>query len=143
MEGAFNAVYELYKTMPSFVPHPYHWGKFILSTPETYFFLCDFIDMNNKLPDPARFCSRLEELHRISESPTGKFGLHISTCHGRFPQRVGWDSKWTSFFSKLLEDVIQRYIRNNGPWSALEKVSERVMTHVLPRFLGVLEADGR
>lgn len=143
MEGEYNAMCELYKTMPSFVPQPHTWGKFGISTPETYFFLCDFIDMNNKLPDPARFCSRLKELHCTSESPTGKFGFHISTCHGRFPQRVDWDNKWTSFFCKLLEDVLQRDIRNNGRWPALEKVSQRVMTHVLPRLLGVLEADGR
>lgn len=143
MEGEFNAMAELYKTMPSFVPRPHRRGKFSLSSPETYFFLCDFIDMSNKLPDPKRFCSRLAELHRASESPTGKFGFHVPTCHGRFPQFVEWDSSWTFFFTKLLDDVLSRDIHNNGPWLALEKVSQRTLTHVIPRLIGALESEGR
>ncbi|KAL9121833.1 MAG: hypothetical protein Q9187_001608 [Circinaria calcarea] len=143
IEGEFNAMYELYQVTPSFVPQPYTWGKLGLASPETYFFLCDFIDMSNKLPEPVQFCSRLAELHRISESPTGKFGFHVPTCHGRFPQLVGWDSSWTSFFTKLLGDVLRTDLARNGPWPALEKVSDRILTAVLPRLLGVLESDGR
>ena len=63
MEGEFNAMTELYKAMHSFVPEPYTWGKFKLPSPETYFFLCAFIDMSNKLPDPVQLCSKLAELH--------------------------------------------------------------------------------
>ncbi|MCJ1466022.1 hypothetical protein MMC07_004641 [Pseudocyphellaria aurata] len=143
MEGEFNAMAELYKSMPSFVPRPRRWGKFCLSWPETYFFLCDFIDMSNELPDPKRFCSRLAELHCVSESPTGKFGFHVPTCHGRFPQFVEWDGSWTSFFTKLLDDVLRRDVQNNGPWLALEKVSQRALTHVIPRLIGALELNGR
>ncbi|KAL8838170.1 MAG: hypothetical protein Q9176_005253 [Flavoplaca citrina] len=33
-----------YKTAPKFVPKPYTWGKLNVSKPDTYFFLCDFID---------------------------------------------------------------------------------------------------
>jgi protein-ribulosamine 3-kinase len=143
MEGEFNAMCELHKTMPTFVPKPHTWGKFDLASPQTYFFLCDFIDMSNNLPDPVAFCSRLAELHRTSESPTGKFGFHIVTCHGRFPQVVDWDSSWTSFFTKLLKDALRLDNETNGRWEALDKVSLRVLTRVLPRLLGVLESDGR
>lgn len=143
MEGEFTAMCELYKVMPSFVPQPYTWGKFELPSPETYFFLCEFVDMSNKLPEPAQFCSRLAQLHYTSKSPTGKFGFHITTCHGRFPQLVEWDSSWTSFFTKLLDDVLHRDLARNGPWPALEKVSHRILTVVLPRLLGVLESEGR
>jgi len=143
MEGEFNAMSELYKTMPSFVPKPYAWGEVKRPDPRTYFFLCDFIDMSNQLPEPDQFCARLAELHRISVSPTGKFRFHIATCHGKFPQFVNWDSNWASFFSKLLADILQLDLEQNGRWKELENVSERVLTHVIPRLLGVLQANGR
>jgi protein-ribulosamine 3-kinase len=143
MEGEFNAMTELYKTMPSLVPRPYAWGKFKLPTLDTYFFLCDFIDMSNRLPDPVRLCSRIAELHRTSVSPTGKFGFHVPTCHGRFPQYVDWDSNWASFFTKLLADALRLDLQTNGPWPEFERVSERILTRVIPRLLGVLQEDGR
>jgi fructosamine-3-kinase len=123
MEGEFNAMSELYKTMPSFVPKPYAWGEVKRPDPRTYFFLCDFIDMSNQLPEPDQFCARLAELHRISVSPTGKFRFHIATCHGKFPQFVNWDSNWASFFSKLLADILQLDLEQNGRWKELENVS--------------------
>jgi len=125
------------------VPKPLAWGKFDSGDPETYFFLCDFIDMTNDLPDPAEFCMQLAELHSISESPTGNFGFHVATCHGRFPQYVEWDGNWESFFRKLLADALRLDIESNGPWKELQAVSERVLLNVLPKLLGPLEADGR
>lgn len=143
MEGEFNAMAELHKTLPSFVPKPHAWGVFDLPEPQTYFFLCDFLKMDSGLPDPVQFCAQLANLHRVSVSPTGKFGFHVRTCHGRFPQLVDWDGSWTSFFGKLLADVLQLDLKVNGPWKDLELVSQRTLTHVIPRLLGALESEGR
>ena len=143
LEGEYTSMCEMYKTMPSFVPKPYTWGKMTLISPETYFFLCDFIDMSNKLPDATKLGALLAELHRISKSPTGKFGFFMSTCHGKVPQAVDWDPSWTSFFLKLLGQALKQDLENNGPWLALEKISDRVMSAVIPRLLGALEAEGR
>lgn len=143
MEGEFTGMTELYKTMPSFVPKPLAWGKFRLRSPETYFFLCDFIEMTNDLPDAAEFCTQLAELHSISKSPTGKFGFQIPTCHGRFPQFLDWDSSWESFFRKLLADALRLDYEENKPWPELYAISERVLNKVIPKLLGPLEAEGR
>lgn len=143
LEGEFHSMTELYKTLPSFIPEPRAWGKFKMPYPETYFFLCDFIDMSNDLPDPVQFCSRVAELHKRSKSPTNQFGFHITTCQGRFPQAVGWDPSWESFFTKLLADSIRLDFQENGVWDDLQKVSERVLTEVIPRLIGPLESDGR
>lgn len=59
LEGEIHSMTELYKTMPSFVPEPYAWGKFQISNPETYFFLCQFIKMSNDMPDAVQFSSRV------------------------------------------------------------------------------------
>ena len=143
MEGEFNAMTELYKTVPTLVPQPHAWGKFKTEQPDTYFFLCDFIDMRNQLPDPARLCPRIAELHRMSVSPTGKFGFHIPTYHGKYPQSVQWNDNWASFFRNLLEDALRLDLGTNGPWPDFEKVSERVLNKVIPRLLGVLQKNGR
>lgn len=99
--------------------------------------------MDNKLPSAAQSCAQLAELHRSSKSSTGEFGFHISTCHGRFPQVVGWDKSWASFFAKLLDGAFKLDLDTNGPWEELQTVSSRVLSHVIPRLLGILELDGR
>ena len=88
LEGEFHSMTELYKTMPSFVPEPHAWGKFHMSNPETYFFLCEYIEMANDMPDPEQFCSRVAELHKLSKSPNNCFGFHVTTNQGKFPQAV-------------------------------------------------------
>ncbi|KAL9622223.1 MAG: hypothetical protein Q9160_003406 [Pyrenula sp. 1 TL-2023] len=143
MEGEFHAMSELHKTMASFVPKPHAWGKMKLPVVDTYFLLTDFIDMSNELPDPVRLCSRLAELHRVSVSPTGKFGFHIPTCHGKFQQHILWDSNWASFFAKLLKDALRLDLETNGPWPELQKVSDRLLAKVVPRLLGILQEGGR
>ena len=88
LEGEFNSMTELYKVVPYFVPKPYAWGKFQRPSPETYFFLCEYIEMANDMPDPAQFCSRVSELHKLSKSPNNCFGFHVTTNQGKFPQSV-------------------------------------------------------
>ena len=143
VEGEYNAMVALHATTPSFVPTPLTWGKLHCSDPETYFFLCEFIDMNICLPDPIQFCSRLAELHRTSESPTGKFGFHVPTFQGNFEQPIDWDSSWASFWSKLLIDILTRDNKTNRHWAELDIMSERLLSCVVPRLLGALQAEGR
>lgn len=143
MEGEFNAMTELYNTMPSMVPKPYSWGKCTTEKPETYFFLSQFIDMSDRLPDPKQLCSKLAQLHLTSVSPTGKFGFHITTCQGRIPQCVGWESSWTTLFTKMLQHVIDLDFKTNGYWKELDKIEKRVLLYVIPRLIGILEEDGR
>lgn len=143
MEGEFNAMSELYKTMPSFVPKPHAWGKYQAENPDTYFFLSQFIDMSDRVPDPNQLCSKLVRLHRSSVSPNGQFGFHVTTCQGRIPQAVGWESSWTTFFTKLLEHVMKLDFETNGSWDDLDRLERRIISHVIPRLIGALERDGR
>jgi hypothetical protein len=86
IEGEFNAMSELYKLMPNFVSKPHSWGKYRVENPETFFFLSHIIDPSDRFPEPNQLCSKLAQLHRSSASPTGKFGLYVTTCQGRTPQ---------------------------------------------------------
>ncbi|KAI9646579.1 hypothetical protein NHQ30_004574 [Ciborinia camelliae] len=142
LEGEFHGMTELYRTLPSFVPKPHAWGKFE-SASETYFFLCDFIQMSNDAPDPTEFCSSLAKLHKASKSPTGSFGFHVITYQGKFAQAVQWDNSWQSFFRSLLSGAMRLDMQENGIWDELDKVSKQTLSQVLPQLLGPLESEGR
>ncbi|KAG6988860.1 hypothetical protein G7Y79_00069g096520 [Physcia stellaris] len=143
MQGEFNAMKEIHKTMPEFVPKPLSWGKYRVGNPDTYYFLQEFLEMSNRLPEPKQLCSKLAQLHKNSVSPTGKFGFHVTTCNGRTPQEVSWESTWTLFFSKLLRHVANIDFEVNGMWEALEILENRIFGQVIPRLIGILESDGR
>lgn len=143
MEGEFHAMLELYTAAPEFVPKPHSWGEFRIRDPRTYFFLSQFIDMSDRVPDPNQLCTKLARLHRNSISPTGMFGFHINTCQGRAPQDVGWEASWTVFFAKLLGHVLKLDAKTNGHWDGLDQLAGRILAHVIPRLIGALEADGR
>ncbi|KAL9045349.1 MAG: hypothetical protein Q9214_001592 [Letrouitia sp. 1 TL-2023] len=143
MEGEYNAMSELHRTMPNFVPKPVSWGKYRLGNPDTYYFLLDFIDMNDRIPEPNQLCSKLAQLHRNSISPTGKFGLHVTTCNGRTPQAVNGQSSWTTFFTNLLQHVVDLDFEVNGHWEELDLLEKRIFINVIPRLIGALERDGR
>ncbi|KAG8525534.1 uncharacterized protein KY384_009178 [Bacidia gigantensis] len=143
MEGEYNAMSELYKTMPNFVPKPVAQGKCRLGNPDTYYFLSEFIDMNDRIPEPNQLCSKLAQLHRDSISPTGKFGMQVTTCNGRTPQAVNWESSWTTFFINLLRYVVDLDFEVNGYWKELAHLEEKIFTRIIPRLIGALESDGR
>lgn len=77
----------LHTVTPDFAPKPIAWGTF-KSNHDLHFFLCNFHDMDNELPEMEQFSARLAQLHRDSISPTGKFGFHVTTYNGNIPQDV-------------------------------------------------------
>jgi len=143
LAGEFAAMSELYKTIPSLAPKPRGYGQLRLESPPTYFFICDFVNISDRLPDPVGLAIRLAELHSTSISPTGKFGFYVPTYDGKLPQITDWDSSWASYFGKLLTGILRLDIEVNGPWKELEDLAERVVNEVIPRLLGALESDGR
>jgi protein-ribulosamine 3-kinase len=144
MEGEFNGMSELHKTMPNLAPKPHSWGKYLVGNPDTYFFVQQFIEMVDGIPESSQLCTKLASLHRSSVSPTGKFGFHITTCQGRTPQAVvPWESTWTNLFARMLQHVIDLDFKTNGHWAELDNLAKRIFSHVIPRLIGNLERDGR
>lgn len=134
---------ELYRTVPALVPKPHGCGKLTTQYPPTYFLLCEFVNISDRLPDPATVGARIAELHHKSISPTGKFGFQVPTYDGKLPQTVDWDASWPKFFSKLILGIFKLDVEVNGPWKELEDVLNVVISEVIPRLLGALESDGR
>ena len=142
MYGEFLAMSEFYKTMPSLVPRPYGWGKF-KGDSSTYFFLCDFVNISDRLPDPVQLGPLIAERHKKSESPTGKFGFPVPTYDGSQIQVTRWDENWPRFFTNLLKGIQELDWKTNGHWKEPDNALDRTYECVIPRLLGALEADGR
>jgi len=132
---------EIYNTLPDFAPQPRGYGE--CRDTNSHFFVCDYLTLDHELPDPVGLGKKLAKLHRVSESPTGKFGFHCTTYDGMLPLNTTWDSNWTSFFTTLMRDVYQLDIKVNGFWQELDDVMQVTLTKLIPRLLDPLTADGR
>lgn len=78
VSGEFVSMSALFKALPSIVPHPYASGTYA-SDPDTHFFLCGFVDMDDDLPDVQKLASGLAELHKNGVNPEGRYGFHVPT----------------------------------------------------------------
>ncbi len=134
---------ELWKLSPTLVPRPRAWGALESVQPTSYFLLLDFKNFIPGLPDPVTLGVKLAAMHETSRSPNGMFGFPIQTFDGARPQSVGWDPSWTSFFSKLLAEAYRQDTESNGLWPELDTLMKKVQSHLIPRLIGALEADGR
>lgn len=146
MLGEFTSITAIHALLPDNVPKPIGWGKCketLLGTPETYFFIEEYIDMDFSAPDPVQFTAKVAEMHRRGISENGKFGFPVITCDGRVTHNTEWESDWASFFSKLLRTTLEIDTQFNGPLPELDAAAKQTINVVIPRLLGVLQKDGR
>ena len=150
LEGEFTGMRGLHNAAPNFGVKPIGWGKLktavSLLIPETYFLIVEFKEFRpgqSGLPDHVKLGARLAAMHRNSVSPNGKFGFPVQTYDGARIQSIGWDEKWTSFFSKLLAEAYRQDVESNGVWPQLDQMYQRVQSRLIPRLIGALELKGR
>ncbi|KAF5005776.1 hypothetical protein FDECE_7786 [Fusarium decemcellulare] len=141
MKGEYTSLKALNEVSPGFVPEVYGWGKFKES--DTYFLIMDFLDLRMVLPDPSTFSLLVSDIHKKSQSPTGKFGFHVPTCHGKHIQPNDWDESWCHYFTRLLTIFFDIDLDVNGPWKEYENAFEILKTKVVPALLEPLQAGGR
>ncbi|KAK3936652.1 Fructosamine kinase-domain-containing protein [Diplogelasinospora grovesii] len=146
VHGEFESMKAIHAVLPDFAPRPIAWGTY-QTIPQTYFFLCEFRYMchPHQMPDPVEFSHRLATIHKESQSPTGKFGFHVTTFAGNLPQMVEWEDSWETFFSKSLREALDLEIAQRGGTTdpELEELAPVIFDKVIPRLLRPLESDGR
>ena len=86
VHGEWEAAKALHSIAPDFVPRPMAAGSY-QTNPNMHFYLSDYIDMIEELPDVQKFCATLAKMHRdsILTSTNGKFGFHAVTYNGNLP----------------------------------------------------------
>ena len=132
----------LYKTLPYLFPKSYGWGTYA-SNPDIHFFLEGFVDMDEDLPDVQELARGLAELHLKAENPEGKYGFHVPTLQGIYPQYTEWTNTWEEFFSNSIRLVFDNELRSQGPDEEIEKLCGLTLSKVIPRLLRPLETGGR
>jgi protein-ribulosamine 3-kinase len=140
--GEYESMKALHNVSPDFAPHPLGHGTYE-SDPDMHFFICDFIEMANQLPDKTKFCSALADLHRKStEQSNGKFGFHIDTYNAKLPQDNRWNISWEAFYLRGMQQLFELEEAAQGPSEELKELLPAFYEKVIPRLLRPLETGG-
>lgn len=126
---------------PDFVTLPIAWGSY-KSVPDTHFYLCEFRNLGENLPEPTLFCEKLAQLHKNGISPNGKFGFPVVTYNGNLPQENGFTDTWEEFFVNGLKHMLRLNFSAAGPSEQLEGLLPGIFDKVIPRLLRPLETGG-
>ena len=82
-------------------------------------------------------------MHRQSQSPTGKFGFHLATCHAKIAEAVDtWEDSWCVLYSKYLGHVME-LAKPVLKWPEFDIVCKLTLEKVVPQLLLPLQSEGR
>ncbi|KAI4173453.1 MAG: hypothetical protein LQ348_006584 [Seirophora lacunosa] len=140
--GEYESMNALHSISPELTPAPIARGTFAQAD-NVHFFLCEFVDMTGDLPDVDTSMKMLAKLHTQSSSPNGRYGFHVPTLHGRFPQFTEWTESWEDFFTKSIRMVFDNEERSQGPDKEVQHLCKETLSKVVPRLLRPLETGGR
>ena len=132
----------LHDTIPDTTPAPIAWGTYAKDS-NMHFFLCDFIDMTDEVPDIQRFVIKVAELHTKGASPNGKYGFSTPTFMGRVAQYVEWTESWEEFFTNSMLRLMSIIEASEGPDPEFKELFRQIIDKVIPRLLRPLETGGR
>ncbi|KAL8949395.1 MAG: hypothetical protein Q9222_004496 [Ikaeria aurantiellina] len=143
VRSEFECTMAIHTLLSNFTPKPITWGTYQTNT-DTHFYLCEFREMIEKMPDPYEFTKQLATLRQNSKCPEeGKFGFHIPTYRGNLPQLAGWESSWETYFTKSLKLDLAFELEAKGPDAELNTLLPVLFEKVIPRLLRPLESEGR
>jgi protein-ribulosamine 3-kinase len=142
ISGEFTSMSLIYEAKPDLVPKPIAWGTYA-TIPNVHFFLSNFHDMTDELPDLHTFPAMIAELHRNGTSPNGKFGFPTTTYHGNTPIDHGWSNTWEEYFKRTTSVLLKLEQESQGPNKELLDLVDPFLNKVVPRLLRPLETGGR
>lgn len=145
IRGEYEGSKTIYKYTPEGIPQPVAWGTY-RSDPNTHFYLCEFMDMIEKLPDIRKFSAMLAKLHHDSmadEDAPKEFGFHVMTHEGSMYQDVSWAKTWEEMYTRRFQSFVDQERASQGPSEELEKVANEFIAKIIPRLLRPLGTHGR
>jgi protein-ribulosamine 3-kinase len=139
-EGEYASMHALYSVAPDMIPKPLGWGT-LEADPNGHFFLCEFVNLADEIPDPSSICKALADLHRrsIAMSPNGMFGFEVTTCNGTFPQDNKWNESWETFFAQQMRGAFEAEQEVHGISEDYQRLLPAFFEKVIPRLLRPLE----
>ena len=138
LESEFESTSAIRSVTPDFVPKPIAWGSFETIT-DAHFYLCEFRELGERLPEAPDFCKQLATLHKNSVSPNGKYGFHVVTYNGDLPQENKFTSTWEEFFANGLRHMLSMNVERAGHCKELDDLKPGMFVKVIPRLLRPLD----
>ena len=142
VKGEFEGAKAINAIIPNNCPKPLAHGTYV-SDSGYHFFLCDFADMDDEMPSAEEFVNVVVQLHQNSQSPTGKFGFHVTTHAGDHPLQTAWTDSWEEFFTRQMREEILWERDVQGPNEEMESLVQQMFEKVIPRLLRPLQTGGR
>lgn len=144
MEGSLESDTVYYKFAPANVPKPIAAGAY-RSNAQTCFFLAEFCEMKDEMPDPSALMEVLVHVHKTSmgKSPCGKYGFHVPTHLANIPNNNSWKTTWEAFFAQLMQAMFEHEEKTHGREARLDALKAGLFERVIPRLLRPLESGGR
>lgn len=147
--GMAEAEYEGQKVIAAVIPEnavkPIAWGYYENDKTKSWF-LTHFRVLSNLEPTESNISSLLKivkVIHQNIESPTGKFGFHVTPYYGPPPMIVDWTENWEEFWTREFRSGLEYVQRIHGDNPELMEVAEEFVDKVVPRLLRPLQTGGR
>jgi fructosamine-3-kinase len=133
----------LHKNLPEMIARPVGWGEFE-AIEDTWFFVMEFYQLSDDIPDPFPFAQLVAEMHKKGASPDGRFGIpwDVYGADGAWQPYKPADT-WEECFTFALKETFGYELATQGPDEETEKMYETILEKVVPRLLRPLEEDGR
>ncbi|KAJ4294364.1 hypothetical protein N0V90_008054 [Kalmusia sp. IMI 367209] len=143
IEGTFQSESTYISYCPNHVPKPIAFGEYA-AEPDTWFYLCEYHDMVDKLPEMKSFVAIVAKVHQASmgKSPTQKYGFHVPTHLANVPNDNSWQLSWETWYTQAMEAMFQFEKRIHGEDHELESLFKDLKDKVIPRLLRPLETGG-
>ncbi|KAM5356573.1 hypothetical protein ACJ41O_003219 [Fusarium nematophilum] len=145
LRGEYEGSKTIHKYTPGGIPRPAAWGTY-RSEPNTHFYLCEFMNMREELPEISEFSAMLAKLHHDSmvdkDAPT-EFGFHVMTHEGSMYQDISWSKTWEEMYTRRFQSFVDQELVSQGPSEELDEIVPQFMSRVIPRLLRPLGTRGR
>jgi fructosamine-3-kinase len=143
MKGAFesDSIYSSYA--PENMPKPVGFGE-LKDKPDSWFYICEFHNMLDELPDVSDLVDIVAKVHRASmgKSLSGKFGFGVPTHLANIPNDNTWQDTWERFFTQLMRSMYKFEKLTQGVDEEMDYLFEALCNKVIPRLLRPLETAG-
>lgn len=142
MEGEFASISAIAQATPHLVPTPIAVGTYA-SDSDVHFYLANFVDMTDDVPDPESLSAKVAEMHLKGISPNGKYGFSVPTNMGACTQQNEWTSSWEKSFTVIMNTMFQFEQDMHGRDDEMQRMHQAILEKVIPRLLRPLETGGR
>lgn len=121
---------------------PVAWGYFEATTSKSWF-MAEYRSLRAGPPPLEQLLPIVRRMHHESQSPTGKFGFHVTPFYGPPPMQVGWLANWEAFWVREFRSGLKYVEAMCGHDAELVDIAEAFIGKVAARLLRPLQTGGR